>query len=118
MELDKKDFERLQLKLAKLKGINKTILASEIGKGALDISRDMKKVAPYETGNLRKNIKAVVNDKVAEIRSDAPYSGHVEFGKGNPKKQGTIIPYFYPTVNKGIAKMIISIEARIKKLLK
>ena len=118
VELNKSDYDKLQAKLAKLKGIDKMALSTEISKGALGIARDMKKVAPVDTGNLRKNIKAVVNNKQAEIRSDAPYSGYVEFGSKNPKRPGAEIPFFYPSVNKGIKKMIASIDNKINNLLK
>lgn len=118
MELNKSDYSKLQAKLTKLKAIDKTALSTEIGKGALGIARDMKKLAPVDTGNLRSNIKSVLKDKQAEIRSDAPYSGYVEFGGKNPKRPGAEIPFFYPSVNKGVKKMIASIDNTIKKLLK
>ena len=118
MELNQSDFNKLQQKLLKLKAIDKTALSTEIGKAALGMARDMKKIAPVDKGNLRKNIKAVVNNKQAEIRSDAPYSGYVEFGGKNPKRPQAEIPFFYPSVNKGIKEMISSIDNTIKKLLK
>ena len=121
MELNKSDYSKLQAKLTKLKAIDKTALSTEIGKGALGIARDMKKIAPVKSGNLRTNIKSVLKDKQAEIRSDAPYSGYVEFGGGTPsprKNANAAIPFFYPSVNKGVKKMIGSIDNTIKKLLK
>jgi len=121
IELDKNSYNKLQGKLIKLKAIDKTALSTEIGKGALKMAREMKKVAPVDKGHLRRNIKAVVNNKQAEIRSDANYSGFVEFGGGtpSPRKNGNAeIPFFYPTVNKGIKEMMTSIDNTIKKLLK
>ena len=118
MNLNKSDYNKLQAKLTKLKAIDRTLLSTEIGKGALNIARDIKKIAPVDTGNLRKQVKAVVNNKQAEIRSDAPYSGYVEFGGKNPKRPQAEIPFFYPSVNKGIKEMISSIDNTIKKLLK
>jgi len=118
MSLNKRDYDKLQGKLIKLKAIDKTALSTEIGKGALNITRDMKKIAPVDTGNLRKEIKAVVNNKQAEIRSDAPYSGYVEFGGNNPKRPQAEIPFFYPAVNRGVKKMMTSIDKTIEKLLK
>jgi HK97 gp10 family phage protein len=118
IELDKNDYDKLQAKLLKLGAVDKTALSTEIGKAALNIARDMKKIAPVDSGNLRRNIKAVVNNKQAEIRSDAPYSGYVEFGGKNPKRPGAEIPFFYPSVNKGIKNMISSIDNTIKNLLK
>jgi HK97 gp10 family phage protein len=117
VELNKSDYNKVQAKLAKLKGIDKIALSTEIGKAALGIARDMKRNAPVDKGNLKKNIKAVVNNKQAEIRSDAPYSGYVEFGGGTPRRTGEI-PFFYPAVNRGLIKMIDSIDKTIKKLLK
>lgn len=119
--LNQDDYKKLQAKIIKLKAIDQSLLSTEIGKGALNIQRDMKKTAPVDTDNLRKNIKAVVKNKVAEIRSDAPYSAAVEFGGGtpNPRKNGNAaIPYFYPAVNRGFRKMIDSIDKKIKNLLK
>ena len=94
MELNKSDYNKLQAKLTKLKAIDKTALSTEIGKGALKIARDMKKIAPVDTGNLRKQIKSVLQNKQAEI------------------------PFFYPSVNKGFKEMINSIDKTIEKLLK
>ena len=117
VELNKSDYNKVQAKLTKLKAIDKVALSTEIGKGALNIARDMKRNAPVDKGNLKKNIKAVVNNKQAEIRSDAPYSGYVEFGGGTPRRTGEI-PFFYPAVNRGLIKMIDSIEKTIKRSLK
>ncbi len=116
MQLNKKDLKRLQFRFEKLRSIDKNVLHTEIGKGALFMANDIRHDAPVDTGNLKRNIKAVVNNKKAEIRSDAPYSGYVEFGGGKPRGVG-VIPFFYPNVNKGIRKMIDSIDKRIKKLL-
>ena len=118
MQLNKRDMRRLQERFVKLRSIDKSVLSIEIEKAALNIQRNMKRIAPVDTGNLRNNIKTNVNNKVAEIRSDAPYSGYVEFGNGSPRTPGTIIPFFYPTVNSGIRKLIISLDIAIKKLLK
>jgi len=121
MKLDPNDYKKLQARLTKLKAIDKTALATEIGKGALNIQRDMKRTAPVDTSNLLNNIKAVVNNKQAEIRSDADYSAAVEFGGGtpNPRKNAkAAIPFFYPAVNRGMIKMIDSIEKTIKRSLK
>lgn len=121
MKLNPNDYKKLQARLIKLKAIDKTALATEIGKGALNIQRDMKRTAPVDTGKLVDNIKAVVNNKQAEIRSDADYSAAVEFGGGtpNPRKNAkAAIPFFYPAVNRGMIKMIDSIEKTIKKSLK
>ena len=53
VELNKSDYNKVQAKLAKLKAIDRTLLSTEIGRGALNIARDIKKIAPVDTGNLR-----------------------------------------------------------------
>ena len=116
--LNQNDYRKLQIKLSRLRLADKKILATEIGKGALNIQRDMKNIAPVDTGNLRQNIKAVVNNKKDEIRSDANYSAAVEFGGKSPKRPQAEIPFFYPAVNRGMIKMIDSIDDAIKRLLK
>lgn len=117
IDLDKKDFKRLQAKIEMLKSLDKTVLDTEIGRAAMKMARDIKEDAPFDTGNLKLNIKAVLSNKKAEIRSDAPYSGFVEFGGGKPRKVGEI-PFFYPNINKGIREMIKSIDNKIKNLLR
>ena len=117
MELNKSDLNKLQGKLTKLKAIDRTLLSTEIGKGALNIAKDMKTNAPVDTGKLRDLIYSQKTVNGAEIKSDANYSGYVEFGKGTPRRTGEI-PFFYPAVNRGLIKMIDSIDKTIKKLLK
>lgn len=118
IELNKSDYNKVQSKLTKLKAINKSMLPIEINKGALNIARDMKKIAPVDTGKLRDLIFSQKTSNGAEIRSDAPYSGYVEFGGKNPKRPQAEIPFFYPAVNRGLIKMIDSIEKTIKRSLK
>ena len=117
IELNKSDYNKVQSKLTKLKAINKSMLPIEINKGALNIARDMKRNAPVDTGNLKDLIFSQKTSNGAEIRSDAPYSGYVEYGGGTPKRTGEI-PFFYPAVNRGLIKMIDSIEKTIKRSLK
>ena len=118
VELNKSDYNKLQAKLSKLKAIDKTELKTEVYKGALNIARDMTNKAPRDTGNLVDNIKGLKTANGAEVRSDAPYSGYVEFGKKEPKLAGKEIPFFYPAINRGLPKMIASINNKIKRLLK
>ena len=113
-----KDYKKLQEKILQLKAIDKKILSTQIATSALKIQREMKRIAPYDTGKLKDFIIQEVKGKVAEIRTDAPYTGYVEFGGGNPSKPKTQIPFFYNTVNKGFRELTASIEKRIKQLLK
>lgn len=117
VELNKSDYNKVQAKLAKLKGIDKIALSTEINKGALNIAKDMKRNAPVDTGKLKDLIYSQKTVNGAEIKSDAKYSGYVEFGGGTPRRTGEI-PFFYPAVNRGLIKMINSIDKTIKKLLK
>src|SRR5210317_6282 len=118
IDLNKSDYDKLQGKLLKLKEINKTELKTEIYKGALNIARDMTKKAPRDTGNLVDNINGLKPINGAEVRSDAPYSGYVEFGEKEPKLAGKDIPFFYPAINRGLTKIIASVDNKIKRLLK
>jgi hypothetical protein len=117
IELNKSDYNKVQAKLTKLKAINKSMLPIEINKGALNIARDMKRNAPVDTGKLRDLIYSQKTVNGAEIKSDANYSGYVEYGGGTAKRTGEI-PFFYPAVNRGLIKMIDSIEKTIKRSLK
>lgn len=94
--------------------------------------------APKDTGALKSSIKQVEVGKLSyQLRADVPYAAFVEFGTGpyvivnnydsywkdialpfkspNPgdNKKIQAQPYFYPTVNKNIAKL----KTRIKTIL-
>lgn len=94
--------------------------------------------APVDLGNLKASIKQVEVGKLSyQLRADVPYAAFVEFGTGsyvivnsydsywkdialpfkspNPgnNKKIQAQPYFYPTVNKNIAKL----KTRIKTIL-
>lgn len=94
--------------------------------------------APVDLGNLKASIKQVEIGKLSyQLRADVPYAAFVEFGTGpyvivnsydsywkdialpfkspNPgnNKKIQAQPYFYPTVNKNIAKL----KTRIKTIL-
>ena len=89
-----------------------------------------------ETGRLKASIKKVEVGKLSyELRADAPYAAYVEFGTGqyfanypgkdaywqeiaskfkkNEQGRTDAQPFFYPTVNKNIAKL----KTRIKTIL-
>ena len=94
--------------------------------------------APKDTGALKSSIKQVEIGKLSyQLRADVPYAAFVEFGTGpyvivnnydsywkdialpfkspNPgdNKKIQAQPFFYPTVNKNIAKL----KTRIKTIL-
>jgi hypothetical protein len=117
MKLNSKDMAQLRSKMSKLKGISGKELATELGRFALVTPREMKKVAPVDTGNLRNRIFGVARNKTAYIVANAPYSGFVEFSGKKPRRTGTI-PFFYPTVNRNVKTLIDRINKRIKKALR
>lgn len=114
MKLNQKDMAELKSKMNALKIIDSKGLSTELGRFALVTSRDMKKVAPVKTGNLKKNITGLAKGKTAIVEAKAPYSGFVEFSGNKPRRTGTI-PFFYPTINRNVKKLIERINNRIKK---
>jgi HK97 gp10 family phage protein len=114
IKLNPNDMAKLTRKINQLKVIDKRGVSTELGKMGLSSVRKMKKTAPIDTGNLRKNLVAFVRSKTLFIRSRAKYSGYVEFGTRFQKPQ----PYFYPTIRREIKLLIINLENRIKKALK
>jgi HK97 gp10 family phage protein len=119
IKLDKKDMAQLTRKINQLKVVEKNKVPEELNKAGMVAVRRMKKTAPFDTSNLRKNISSqMLSKKAVSIDSKAPYSGFVEFGGGNPKKPNTRIPFFYPEIKRVVKLLIINIENRIKKALK
>jgi len=119
IKLDPNDMAKLTRKINQLKVIDKSGVPQELNKTGMIAVRKMKKTAPFDKGNLRKNISShMVSKKAVSIDSKAPYSGFVEFGSGNPKKPNTRIPFFYPEIKRAVKLLVINIENRIKKALK
>ena len=115
MEFDKRQLNQLTRKLNQLKVIDKSGVPQELNKAGMIAVRSMKKIAPIDTGNLRKNISSqMLLKKTVSIDSKAPYSGFVEFGTRFQKPQG----YFYTSIRRVVKLLIINIENRIKKALK
>ena len=118
MKLNQKDLAALNSKLRTLKIVDKQGLSNELGRFALVTPREMKKIAPVDTGNLVNRIFGLARGKTAYIVANAPYSGFVEeSGKQavNPRRK---IPFFYPTVNRNIKTLIERIDKRLKRALK
>jgi hypothetical protein len=117
--VNKKDLAQLKKKFTELKLLDKIGLEQEISKTIMLSAKTMKKVAPVDTGNLIKNINfRMLPNTVGEIRSEAPYSGYVEFGGNKPKNANKIIPFFFPVVRKQIKLLNIRLKKRINKILK
>tara|TARA_R110000787_G_scaffold132710_1_gene244963 strand:+ start:1069 stop:1440 length:372 start_codon:yes stop_codon:yes gene_type:complete len=118
MKLDPLDMANLTRKINQLQKIDKQGLSNELGKMALITGMKMKEIAPFDTGNLKGKITAVNTGKTVVISSKAPYSGFVEFGKGNPKTKETRIPFFYPTIRREVKTLLINLENKINKAIK
>ena len=115
IKLDPNDMAKLTRKINQLKVIDKSGVPQELNKAGMVAVRIMKKIAPFDTGNLRKNISSqMLSKKTVSIDSKAPYSGFVEFGTRYQKPQG----FFYTTIQRVVKLLIINIENRIKKALK
>jgi HK97 gp10 family phage protein len=94
--------------------------------------------APKDTGELKSSIKWVETSKLTyELRADVPYAAFVEFGTGRqsivknysrywqdvavdfwtrkPNEGLPSQPFFYPTVNKNIAKLRSKIKSILSK---
>ena len=108
-------------------------------KSMKDMESEAIAAAPKDTGALKSSIKQVEVGKLSyQLRAEVPYAAFVEFGTGpyvivgsydqywqdiaepfkspNPSETNRKIepqPYFYPTVNKNIAKL----KTRIKTIL-
>jgi len=118
MNLNQKDMAELRGKMAELKILDSKGLSTELGRFALLTSRDIKKVAPVDTGNLKDNVVGYKKGKTAIVESKAPYSGFVEFSGNKALLPDRKIPFFYPTINRNVRTLIERLNRKIKQALK
>jgi len=110
VKVDRQDVQQLDSAINKLKTYSAVKFYQEIQKGGLNAAYKVKKDAPLDTGNLRLNVKW---DGKA-IRSDAPYSGYLEFGTENQRKQ----EYFFKNILAEVQRTVKNIETKIKRTLR
>jgi len=110
VKVDRQDVQQLDSAINKLKTYSAVKFYQEIQKGGLNAAYKVKKDAPLNTGNLRLNVKW---DGKA-IRSDAPYSGYLEFGTENQRKQ----EYFFKNILAEVQRTVKNIETKIKRTLR
>ena len=82
IKINSNDLNKLNRKLSFLRGFDKKILSTELGRTALNIERLAKREVPAPTGTLRKSIAAVIKDKTVSVVVDKNYAPYVEFGTG------------------------------------
>ncbi len=110
IELDAKSQKNLDNLIQKLEAFPGEV-RREKQNFAIDTVEDAQVKAPYDTGNLRQNIKWVpTGTDDIRVTSAAPYSTFVEFGTRNTTAQ----PFFEPSVRKNLHLLIRRIKERFK----
>lgn len=110
VNIDKHDLRKLDATINNLKRYSAVKFYNEIQRAGLNIAYKVKKDAPFDTGNLRLNVKW---DGKA-IRSDAPYSGFLEFGTKYQDQQ----KYFFDNIKNGVKRLVHGIEAKINRTIR
>lgn len=109
VELDKRDHRKLVRKLERLEKLSTDDFRILLFRTGFTMAKDIKSPPiPVDTGNLRRNVRFDGKN----IRSDAKYSGYIEFGTKYMKAQ----PFFFYKVNAGIKKFIANVETKIKQI--
>lgn len=140
IKLNQNDVNRLQRKFHALEAIDRDGLKKEMYTAGALMSRDIKRSAPVDTGNLRNNVGFEPKGNDVTIFSNAPYSVFVEkgtkahtvsvknakaltdgktfFGKqvNIPAKKAQ--PFFYRNIEKGIKILVKNLEYRIKRAIR
>ena len=140
IKLNQNDVNKLQRKFHALEAIDKDGLKKEMFTAGALMSRDIKRSAPVDTGNLRNNVGFEPKGNDVTIFSNAPYSVFVEkgtkahtvsvknakvltdgktfFGKqvNIPAKKAQ--PFFYRNIEKGIKILVKNLEYRIKRAIR
>lgn len=114
IKLNQNDVNKLQRKFHALEAIDKDGLKKEMFTAGALMSRDIKKSAPVDTGNLRNNVGFEPKENDLTVFSNAPYSGFVEEGTKFQKAQ----PFFYRNIEKGIKILVKNLEYRIKRAIR
>jgi hypothetical protein len=121
IEVQKKDMQRILTKLQGLKKLNKSVLNPNLKYFAVESQNDIKKDAPFDTGNLRQEVKGfMIDDLSAQVESIAlaennfDYAIVQEFGSRYRKGK----PYFYPNIEKNLRVLLMNVIKGIKKQLK
>jgi len=111
LKLNLSDKRKLVRKLERLEKLSTDDFRLLLFRSGFTIAKDIKlPPIPVDTGNLRRNVR--FDGK--SIRSDAKYSGFLEFGTKFMVAQ----PFFYFKVNKGIKTLIANVETKIKQIIR
>lgn len=113
-QLDENDLKDLQKKIIELGVLDKTIVKSELNKGAARIVRKQKREAKdfKDTGQLQRNIAFFMfwHKSAVEIHSMVEYSAKNEFEYGNL--------FFFEPLEEGVKEIAKKLDERIKNILK
>ena len=116
IKINSNDLNKLNRKLSFLRGFDKKILSTELGRTALNIERLAKREVPAPTGTLRKSIAAVIKDKTVSVVVDKNYAPYVEFGTGTKVDLTDMlklgIPSSYAAQFKGAGIRKVNLPAR------
>lgn len=110
VKIDRADVRKLSSTLNTLKRYSAVKFYDDIQRTGFNIAYNVKKDAPVDTGNLRLNVKW----DGKSIRSDAPYSGYLEFGTKYQNKQ----EYFFQNVLNGVKRLVRTIDTKIKRSIR
>jgi phage gpG-like protein len=116
IKINNNDLNELNRKLSFLRGFDKKILSTELGRTALSIERLAKREVPAPTGTLRKSIATVIKDKTVSVVVDKNYAPYVEFGTGTKVDLTDMlklgIPSSYAAQFKGAGIRKVNLPAR------
>lgn len=104
---DIKGLDKLNKQLSEIKNISpKSILA-----GAFTLQRYSMENAPVKTGFLRESHESVETPEGAEMRVNANYSVHVEFGTSKMAAQ----PYVRPAIDEHGKDIVEAVSKEVQK---
>ena len=101
-------------KLSVVSAASLKAIDQEIETGGLMIKTDAQKLAPVDTGNLRRSIIEAHKPFVSIVKSLANYSTHVNYGTRKQKAQ----PYFTNAVNLNKHKILRNVNKAVAQALK
>lgn len=131
VQINRADLSKLEKKLKRLDDVGKKVVNRKIQSEVANIVENIVDDVPVDTGKLAQGVDSYkeANGTVIEaiaISESEDYGASLEtsgkqplkVGKDGKKRKPAKIPFFYPNVEKGWQKLLITLDKEVKRTLR